>query len=109
MENDRPAASIVLNVMGLRDLAIYGFRSWMLQDFDRPYEVILNLFIPAADQFESLKAGANPNCIPRIVQHEKPEYFNISASNNMGLHLVRGEYVFFANVDMIFPGNFLRV
>jgi len=95
--------------MGLRDLATYGFRSWMLQDFDRPYEVILNLFVPAARDFEKLTEGKNPHCIPRIVQHESPAYFNISASNNIGLHLAKGEYVLFANVDMIFPGHFLRV
>ena len=37
-------ASIVMNVQGTPELGAYGFRSWMLQSFDRPYEVILNLF-----------------------------------------------------------------
>src|SRR5438874_2449745 len=98
--------SIILNVMGLRELAVYGFRSWLLQDYERPYEVVLNLFYPCRELFEPLIAGANPNCQVRIFQHEEPEYFNISASNNLGLHLSGGRVIFFANSDIIYPSHF---
>lgn len=102
-----PASSIVLNVMGLRELAVYGFRSWLLQDFGRPYEVILNLFTPYRHLFDPLIAGANPNCRAIIHQHEEPEFFNVSAANNFGLHLSRGRYVMFSNADIIYPSYFL--
>jgi len=101
------AASIILNVQGLRELAVYGFRSWMLQDYDQPYEVILNLFADARLMFDPLVQGKNPNCDPRIFEHGEPEYFNVSASNNLGLHLSKGRFVLFANADIIYPGNFL--
>jgi len=107
LSDNQIPASIVLNVMGLRELAVYGFRSWMLQDFQRPYEVILNLFYPCKDMFEPLVAGKNPNCNVRINQVDEPEFFNISAANNLGLHLSNGKYVFFANADVIYPGPFL--
>ncbi len=102
------SASIVLNVMGLRELAVYGFRSWMLQDSDRPYEVILNLFTKARDMFDPLVEGKNPNCIVQIQEREEPEFFNISAANNLGLHLSIGAHVMFANSDIIYPAHFLR-
>src|SRR5688572_22260319 len=101
------AASIVLNVMGLRDLAVYGFRSWLLQRYEQPYEVILNLFYPCRELFDPLLEGANSNCIARIYQYEQPAFFNISASNNLGLHHSRGRYVAFANSDIIYPTNYL--
>jgi hypothetical protein len=100
-------ASIVLNVLGLRDLAVYGFRSWMIQGLQRPYEVILNLFAPTRELFDPLIEGKNPNCEVRIIQHPEPNYFNVSAANNYGLHVSRGRYVVFANADVIYPGNFL--
>jgi hypothetical protein len=102
------SVSIVLNVMGLRELAVYGFRSWMLQDYDQPYEVILSLFTKARDMFDPLVEGKNPNCIVRITEYEEPEYFNISAANNLGLHLSKGRYVMFANSDIIYPAHFLK-
>lgn len=102
------SASIVLNVMGLRELAVYGFRSWMLQDYDRPYEVILNLFYPCREMFDPLVEGKNPNCDVKIFQNEESEYFNISAANNLGLHQSIGKYVMFANSDIIYPAHFLK-
>jgi hypothetical protein len=102
-----PHASIVLNVMGLRELAAYGFRSWMIQDYDQPYEVVLNLFNDARPMFEKLREGANPNCRVAINEVEPPEMFNISAANNLGLHDSTGKYVIFANSDIIHPAHFL--
>jgi hypothetical protein len=99
--------SVVLNVLGLRELAAYGFRSWMLQDYQRPYEVVLNLFVPCRELFEPLMEGKNPNCRVSIYQYEEPEFFNISAANNLGLATAKGKYVSFANADMIYPGAFL--
>jgi hypothetical protein len=101
-------ASIVLNVLGLRDLATYGFRSWLLQDYDRPYEVVLNLFAPCRDMFDPLVEGKNPNAIVNVREYETPAFFNISAANNLGLHAARGKYVMFANADVIYPGQFLK-
>src|SRR5688572_19981538 len=101
-------ASIVMNVLGLAELGVYGFRSWMIQDYDRPYEVILNLFGESKrPMFEPLTKGANPNCRPRIIAHPEPNYFNTSAANNYGLYQARGRYVIFVNADMIYPGKFL--
>jgi len=102
-----PQASIVVNVMGLRELAAYGFRSWMIQDYGQPYEVVLNLFNDARPIFEKLREGANPNCRVVINEVEPPEMFNISAANNLGLHLSTGKYVIFANSDIIHPAHFL--
>jgi hypothetical protein len=101
-------ASIVLNVLGLRELAVYGFRSWMLQDYDRPYEVVLNLFAPCRELFDPLVVGKNPNAIVSVYQYETPPFFNISAANNLGLHKGRGKYIMFANADVIYPGWFLQ-
>jgi hypothetical protein len=101
-------ASIVLNVMGLQDLAVYGFRSWLIQNYDQPYEVILNLLAPCRHLFDPLLQGINPHCTPRIFQYDQPAYFNVSASNNLGLHHSTGQNVIFANADMIYPGHFLK-
>jgi hypothetical protein len=94
--------------LGLRELAVYGFRSWMLQDYDRPYEVVLNLFADVRPMFEPLMEGKNPNCHVRFCQYQTPEFFNISAANNLGAYSATGKYVMFANADVIYPGHFLR-
>jgi hypothetical protein len=101
-------ASIVLNVMGLRELATRGFRSWLLQDIPRPYELILNLFNDARPMFDRLLDGINPICRLLIKEYKPPEYFNTSAANNLGLHVSSGAYVLFANADIIYPSHFLR-
>jgi hypothetical protein len=101
-------ASIILNVMGLRELAVYGFRSWMLQDYDRPYEIVLNLYNDARPMFDKLLPPLNPNCRVQINVFDAPEFFNISATNNLGLHLARGKFVFWANADIIYPAQFLK-
>ena len=59
-------ASIVLNDMHRTHQAAYGFRSWILQDMDEPYEVVLNLFNDKESLFEDLMQGHNPNCCCRI-------------------------------------------
>src|SRR6185437_3037494 len=106
--NDDIPVSIILNVMGLRELAVYGFRSWLLQDYDRPYEVLLNLFAPCRNLFDPLVEGKNPNATVSVFQYDTPAFFNVSAANNLGLHKSRGRHVMFANADIIYPGAFLQ-
>ena len=101
-------ASIVLNDMDRSQYAAYGFRSWLLQDLTEEYEVILNLFNDKKAHFEALAEGANPFCRVRIISHEPPRFFNISAANNLGLHYARGKYVLFANSDIVHQGSYLR-
>ena len=101
-------ASIVLNDQTRTDLASYGFRSWMLQEIDQPYEVIVNLFNDREAVFEDLAKGKNPLCRVIIKKYAPPAVFNISAANNIGLHFATGTYVMFANADIIHPSGFLR-
>src|SRR4051795_5441010 len=82
----QPQLSVVLNIMGRLELADYGFRSWMLQDLDRPYEVVCNLFNDQQARYEQLAQGRNSNCRLVIHAYERPAFFNISAANNLGLH-----------------------
>ncbi|MGA2585266.1 MAG: hypothetical protein ABSG31_18505 [Tepidisphaeraceae bacterium] len=100
--------SIALNVMGRVELAEYGFRSWMLQDAEEPYEVVLNLFNEDLPKFQKLSEGRNPNCKLIIKTYPKPEYFNISAANNLGIFHSTGRHVLFANSDVIYPSRIAR-
>lgn len=102
-------ASVILNDMNRSRYSAYGFRSWMLQDIQEPYEVIINLFNNEAYRFESLCAGRNPACSTSIKTYAPPRFFNIAAANNIGLHFATGKYVVFALSDMIYTSSFLRV
>jgi hypothetical protein len=95
--------TVVLNAMGRLELADLGFRSWMLQNWDQPYEVVLSLFNEQQPRFEALTVGKNPNCRVIIRSYDRPAFFNISAANNLGLHFATGQYVLFANSDIIYP------
>jgi len=102
------ALSVVLNAMGRLNLAELGFRSWMLQEWDRPYQIVLSLFNDERERFEKLTEGKNPNCQVVIRNYPKPEFFNISAANNLGLHFATGEFVMFANSDIVYPTSYGR-
>jgi hypothetical protein len=102
-------ASIILNDMNRTREASYGYRSWMLQDIQEPYEVILNLYNDQKPLFESLEAGCNPYCVRIIKKYPPSSIFNLPAANNLGLHFATGKYVLFANSDIIYPGNYLRI
>jgi len=106
--SENVVASIVLNDMDRSSLAAYGFRSWMLQDIQEPYEVVINLFNDESPRYEALTRGANSACQPVIHVHDRPRFFNIAAANNLGLHFSTGTYVLFANSDVIYPSNHLR-
>lgn len=109
MKADLPLrASIVLSDMKRTSHASYGFRSWMLQDFGEQYEVVLCLFNDREHVFSELATAANPHCAVRIQRYRAPPFFNISAANNLGLAASRGEYVFFANSDIVYPSWYLR-
>jgi hypothetical protein len=108
VEESTAAASIVLNDQSRTDLSSYGFRSWMLQEIDQPYEVIVNVFNDRRGVFEKLSEGKNPNCKVIINTYDPPEVFNISAANDLGLHFATGKYVLFANADIIHPSAYLR-
>lgn len=101
-------ASIVLNDQDRTDLSVYGFRSWLLQEIGRPYEVVLNVFNERRGVFEKLMEGRNPMCNVLIKVYKRPEVFNISAANNLGLHFASGKYVMFGNADIIHPSSYLR-
>jgi hypothetical protein len=100
-------ASVVLNDMDRTALAAHGFRSWMLQDFSNPYEVVINLFNDQEQTFQRLSEERNPLCRPVIRTFPRPGFFNISAANNLGLHQSSGEYVLFCGSDVIFPSSYL--
>ena len=102
------SVSIILNDMDRSADAAHGFRSWMLQETDRPYEVILNLLNDRESMFRGLAEGCSPMCRPIINVYPRPAFFNIAAVNNLGLHVSSGEYVFFCNSDIIYPSSFLR-
>jgi hypothetical protein len=99
----QPVLSVVLNVMGRVELADYGFRSWMVQETDQPYEVVLNLFNDFGTRFEEMAADRSPMCDLLIRRYDRPAFFNISAANNLGLHASRGRFVMFANSDVAYP------
>lgn len=99
--------SIVLNDMDRSKEASYGYRSWLLQDIQQPYEVILNLFNNNSALFSALEEGCNTQCKRITNVFQAPEFFNISAANNIGLHFAKGKYVFFTNSDIIYPSNYL--
>lgn len=103
-----PVASIVLSDMDRTREASYGFRSWILQQTNLPYEVILILFNDEESQFRALAADAPPNCHLIIKSFSRPAFFNISAANNLGLHYSTGKHVFFANSDIIYLSDYLR-
>jgi len=94
--------------MDRSSLAAYGFRSWMLQDVQEPYEVVINLFNDERPRYEALTQGRNSACRPVIRVYAKPLFFNIAAANNLGLHFSTGTYVLFANSDVIYPSSYLR-
>jgi GT2 family glycosyltransferase len=98
--------SVVLCAMGRLELADFGFRSWMLQTWDQPYEVILSLFNDQQPRYEALTKGKNPNCRVIIRSYDRPEFYNSAAANNLGLHFATGEYVLFANCDIIYPSTY---
>jgi hypothetical protein len=100
--------SVALNVMGRVELADYGFRSWMLQDADHPYEIVLNLFNDQRARFEKLAVGKNPNCRLIIKTYDRPAYFNISAANNLGIFNSSGKWILFANSDVVYPSRIGR-
>lgn len=100
--------SVVLNVMGRLELADYGFRSWMIQDAARPYEVVLNLFNDQRARYDALAADRSPRCRLVINVYDRPAYFNISAANNLGLHAATGRFVGFVNSDVIYPAAVAR-
>jgi hypothetical protein len=104
---DSVIASVVLNDMERTELAVHGFRSWMLQDFSSPYEVVINLFNDQERTFRMLSENRNPLCRPLIRTFPRPSFFNISAANNLGLHQSSGEYVLFCGSDVIFPSSYL--
>lgn len=106
-DNNAPVVSVILNVMAFPELAMYGLRSWLLQDFKRPYEVVLSVYNNETTRFEPLLKDKNPNCRVILKSFDPPEFFNISAANNVGMNLSSGEYVFFANADVIYLGDFL--
>lgn len=108
MTSESPRVSVVLNVMGRLELADYGFRSWMLQADSGPFEVVLNLFNDQKQRYEALAQDRTAACQLSIHSYPKPAFFNISAANNLGLHHARGEYVFFANADVIYPSGSMR-
>lgn len=97
--------SIILCAMGRLELADYGFKSWMLQKTDQSYEVVLSLFNDQQPRFEQLAQGRNPNCRLIIKSYERPEFFNISVANNLGIHFSDARYVFIANADVIYPSD----
>ncbi|HMB94420.1 MAG TPA: glycosyltransferase [Tepidisphaeraceae bacterium] len=100
------ALTVVLNAMGRLELADLGFRSWMLQKWDQPYEVVLSLFNDQQARYEALTQGKNPNCRVTIRSYDRPAFFNISAANNLGLHFASGDYVMFANSDVVYPSSY---
>ena len=77
MSNSPVTATVVLNDMNRTEYALYGFRSWMLQDIDRPYEVVLNLFNDRRGGFDVLARGANPHCRAVINVFDPPTVFSI--------------------------------
>ena len=104
---DEIIASIILNDKNRTNLALYGFRSWMLQDINYPYEVILNLFNNKEKIYKNMSVGANIYCNSIIKEYKPPKIFNISAANNLGIYFAKGKYVIFANSDVIFPSDYL--
>ena len=106
--NEPTGLSVVLNIMGRLELADYGFRSWMLQDSGEPYQVVLNLFNNERDRYEKLTEGKSANCQVVINSYEKPAFFNISSANNLGIHHATGQFLMFANSDMIYPSHAVR-
>jgi hypothetical protein len=113
MERDQrpslePAASIILTDMDRTAEASYGFRSWILQETDLPYEVILILFNDREKHFEALTSNAAPNCRVIIRSFPCPPFFNIAAANNLGIHFSTGKYLFFANSDVIHVSDYLQ-
>jgi hypothetical protein len=108
VNSDSFVASVVVHDMGRTDLASYGFRSWMLQDIGQPYEVVACLFNDQAPHFSSLVFQKNDRCSVKVRSFPQPAFFNISAANNLGLHEATGDYILFANADIIYPSHFLR-
>jgi hypothetical protein len=88
--------------------ALHGFCSWLLQDLNEPYEVIVCLFNDEAPRFTQMSNAGNELCQKQTRTWKRPAFFNISAANNLGLHYARGRWVFFANSDVICPSDYLR-
>jgi hypothetical protein len=100
--------SIILNDMDRTFYSAYGFRSWLTQDFNEPYEVIINIFNDKEDYYKLLCKDPNINANIQINVYDKPVFFNISAANNLGINRSSGDYLIFANSDIIYPTHFLR-
>jgi hypothetical protein len=103
-----PIVSIVMTDMDRTSFALHGFCSWLLQDIDELYEVIVCLFNDQSPRFTQLSEVGNKLCQKQIRTLKRPAFFNISAANNLGLYYARGKWVFFANSDVIYPSDYLR-
>jgi hypothetical protein len=106
--NESVIASVILSDMDRTEHALYAYRSWLLQDLSLPYEVVLILLNHNSKQFAALEHDRNPYCATKIRAFDRPQFFNISAANNLGIHYATGKYIVFANSDMIFPSGYLR-
>lgn len=100
--------TIILNCASRPEEAQYGFLSWLLQDFQSEFEVLLNLFGQNVMEFNKLKEKATANAMSHIYDERPCKFFNISAANNLGAVRAKGDLLIFANSDIVHPSFFLR-
>lgn len=99
-------ASIVVNCSGRSKEAYFGLKTWLNQKTEGNYEIILQLFgVSRRDVLDSLDEKSSRL---KIWEYSKPNFFNISAANNLGAKKARGALVLFANIDILYPPSFLE-
>lgn len=101
--------SVVLNDMDRTEAALLSFRSWLLQSAHFDFRVVMNVFNDRRVDYERVASEVRQGSTAAlIVEHPRPAAFNISAANNIGLHYCDGDWVFFANSDVVHTAAYLR-
>lgn len=107
--DEKIKVSVCLNDYGYKH-SLFGFKSWLLQDYGYPYQVIMNIINKEyVDKYEELTKNKSDNCIAKVNFVDDKKDFNIAKLNNIGLHYSKDtEYTCFSEPDIVYSKYFLK-
>lgn len=106
--NEKVKVSICLSDYGY-DPFKQGFRSWVLQKCDFPFQVVMNVLNEKRiEEYEKLSEDKPDNCTVVINKIEMDGDFNMAVSNNIGLRKSKDSfYTVFSEADIVYKFDFL--